>query len=462
MYRLSGYNIYLEMKNQKYLLVQGMYGSFDVVDETIYSLLIFCRDENNGIVNEDKFDDDTLKSLKKRGYITELSQEEEHEKFKKISKIISEKKNNDLSLTIIPTYNCNFRCEYCFEKKIQEHGAKILGCTMTPDIVDAVFDYIDKIKNEGKNIHDICFFGGEPFLKNNYEIVEYVCQKAAERDIPLSCITNGFDFENYVDLVKNHNFTSVQITVDGVGEAHDKRRFLAGGKGSFDKIAANIDLALKNGIKIMLRTNVNRKNVSEIKKLITYYCEKGWVNYSNFNYYFKATHKCYEVLENQYSDLELMGAIITACREKGIKYERKHLNSQYYLISDSIRNTITKHTFASINNVYCRAGSNMIVVDPFNNIYACWDSAGEEQKIIGKIDDDTGEFVFNDNYKKWSERNVGNIDKCSKCPYAFFCGGGCAAHANLINGSILSEFCDEFQGIFDNVAVDVCSEFANQ
>ncbi|WP_028520896.1 radical SAM/SPASM domain-containing protein [Ruminococcus flavefaciens] len=461
MYRLSSYNIYLAMKKGKFLLVQGMYGSFDVVDKAIYDSIIFCRDENNGAIIEERFDENVLVSLKKRGYITCLDQEEEHTKFKKISDIISTKKNNDLSLTIIPTYNCNFRCEYCFEKKIQDMGAKVLGSTMTPEIVDAVFRYVDKIKAEGRNLHDICFFGGEPFLKNNYKIVEYVCEKAAERDIRLSCITNGYDLEHYIELIKNNNFSSVQITLDGVGEAHDQRRFLAGGKGSFDKITENVELALKNGINIFLRTNVNKKNVSEIKKLIAYYCEKGWINYSNFNYYFKATHKCYELLENQYSDLELMGEIISACAENNIEFDRKHLNSQYFLISDSIRNMIKEHTFAAINNVYCRAGFNMFVVDPFKNIYACWDSAGEEHKIIGTIDTENAEFVFNDNYKRWSERNVGNIEKCSRCTYAFFCGGGCAAHANIVNGSIFTGLCDEFQEIFNKVAVDVCSEFVD-
>ncbi len=461
MNRLSHYNIYLEMKNGEGLLIQGMYGSFDVVEPDIYAALRRIREEQSGMVRDGRFPEDILAAMKRRGYITELDPDAEVEQFKKICGIISGKRKKGIELTIIPTYNCNFRCEYCFEGPLQERGGSMLAPVMSEELVDATFAALDKYIAAGYTSEALALFGGEPLLRKNYGIVRSICEKAAERKLKISCVTNGYDLDRYLELIKEFGFDGLQITIDGVGEGHNRRRFLAGGQGTFEKISENVGLALENGVNIVLRTNVNRKNLDEIKKLAEYYTKKGWTNYENFRFYFKSTHKCYELVENQYSDIELLGELGSVCAELGLGDSGEFVSSSYFGLKKMLRKMLKGKSFAPVSTTYCGSTNGMLVVDPFANLYPCWDIVGRDKLAVGKVDVANGEFVFNDQYDAWKNRTVEKIERCSRCPYALFCGGGCPAFARVEGGSIYSAYCDDFQRIFDGVAVEVCEEFLN-
>lgn len=72
MERVSNYNIYLNLKKNenKYLLIQGYRGSFDVVDDFVAEKLIKAEKDSSFL---SEFDKDVYDVLKKRGYITEKS-----------------------------------------------------------------------------------------------------------------------------------------------------------------------------------------------------------------------------------------------------------------------------------------------------------------------------------------------------------------------------------------------------
>ncbi|MDD5922535.1 MAG: radical SAM protein [Eubacteriales bacterium] len=118
---------------------------------------------------------------------------------------------------------------------------------MSEDVIDSVFSQLKKYIDEGRRIDSLYLFGGEPLLRTNRKIVEYICSNARKLGIPISCISNGYDLDEYIDLILDYNFQTVQITIDGTKETHDSRRFLTGGQGTFDRILKNVDLALKKG-----------------------------------------------------------------------------------------------------------------------------------------------------------------------------------------------------------------------
>ncbi len=72
MERVSNYNIYLNLKKNenKYLLIQGYRGFFDVVDDFVAEKLIKAEKDSSFL---SEFDKDVYDVLKKRGYITEKS-----------------------------------------------------------------------------------------------------------------------------------------------------------------------------------------------------------------------------------------------------------------------------------------------------------------------------------------------------------------------------------------------------
>jgi len=455
MYRVSKYNIYLKMKKTpgKSLLIQGNRGSFDSVDDSIAEILEKGEKDSSVL---DSISSENVEILSKRGYITELSEEEEYEFVKKVSHTLNNISRKNISITIMPTYNCNFRCEYCFEQNLLSKGNEWLSGKMTTELVDAIFEQLKKYKNNGLKVGSVYLFGGEPLLRTNKDIVAYICERCQEQEIPISCISNGYDLDEYIDLINKYKFQSIQITVDGIKEEHDKRRFLVGGQGSYDKIKANISLALENGINIVLRTNVNKKNTQAIQALLDEYKKEGWIGKENFHYYFKATLRCYEKMENSLSDVELMGQLVEYFGEDESRFQ---FNSIYKGLAERINYMFQNNSFAPMRSGYCGANTGMYTVDPYGDIYPCWDVLAQEECRIGKVDIEKGEFILNDTHKDWKERTVDRIDDCKKCKYMLFCGGGCSAQAIVMNNDMNKVFCDDFERIFDEVVVEVCEKF---
>lgn len=458
MMRVSKYNIYLKMRKnpENYLLVQGYRGSFDVVEEKIAKILEKGEKERKFL---DKLDEETRKILLKRGYITELDEKEEYHLLEKISKTLNTICRKNICITIMPTYNCNFRCEYCFEQNLLEKGKEWLNGKMKKETVDAIFVQLRKYKEDGNKIGSVYLFGGEPLLRTNKDIVQYICEKCKEQEIPINCISNGYDLNEYIDLVKEFKFARIQITVDGIGAEHNKRRFLAGGQGTYDQIMNNIGIALDNGINIIVRTNVNKKNLESIRTLMNEYKQRGWTEKENFHYYFKSTLRCYEQLGTALSDVELMRKLEDEFGEGSEKFQ---FNSIYQGLSNSLGEMLQKKSIAPLRSGYCGANTGMYTIDPYGDIYPCWDVLSEEECKIGKVDVVHGEFILNDNHDKWKCRTVDKLSDCHNCRYMLFCGGGCCAQAKVINSDINKVFCDDFTQIFDEVAVDIVEKALEQ
>jgi uncharacterized protein len=326
---------------------------------------------------------------------------------------------------------------------------------MDTTLVDAVFVQIEKFRVEGKRPSSIYLFGGEPLLTSNKDVITRICLKAKEADIPIFCISNGYNLDSYVDLIVEYEFKLVQITLDGIASEHDSRRFLSGGQGSYDHIVTNVDLALKKGVNIVLRTNVNKKNISAIAELIKLYEDKKWTKFPNFRYYFKSTLKCFEETGNAYSDIELMGQLSKIYGDNISKFA---FNSIYSTLAFKLSEMIKSNKFAPLHASYCGANAGMLTIDPYGDIYPCWDILAEERYKIGFVNVEHGKFEFFPTANDWWDRQVCNISECSKCKYLLFCGGGCAAQANAVSGSLYAAFCDDYKLLFDEVAVDVAEK----
>src|SRR5262249_14339785 len=74
----------------------------------------------------------------------------------------------------------------------------------------------------------------------------------------------------------------IQITLDGTAPLHDRRRVGPGFPKTFAVIADNIEMALRKGVHISLRMNVDATNAAEMASLSEYCQRRGWHDYPNF------------------------------------------------------------------------------------------------------------------------------------------------------------------------------------
>ena len=151
------------------------------------------------------------------------------------------------------------------------HLLRMMTTTMADRIVDALpqFELRHGIGAETVSTRPFTFFGGEPLLARTRPIVEYFIGKAlAAGPASFGAVTNGTELAAFEQLLGPGKIDSLQITLDGPPSRHDARRIHADGSGSFEAIARNITLALELGVRVAVRTNVDRANIGDLPELL--------------------------------------------------------------------------------------------------------------------------------------------------------------------------------------------------
>lgn len=448
MIKLSNYEIVMPLDDSWFLLVNGLYCAFDVVDQ-----------KEGKTLAEGKFESlpvEERKRLLARGHLTE-SPEAEIEDLKLMAgyyrKYYAE---SELDLLILPTYDCNFRCPYCFERHRLSRGEEWLSRTMSKEMVDAIFNAVEREKERGVKARSCQLYGGEPFLEKNKELVRYIVQKASDAGMTLSAVTNGYSLECFSDLLDKYPFESMQITLDGVKEDNDRLRVYTGGGGSFEKILENTCLAVSKGIKVSIRINTGLSNLERVHLLKKVFENRGLTNSPGFNYYFAPTKgESQSDTNSTLSCREIVEALIQNGFEK--KEAMEHV-SHYGTYMRGIRKLIDKQEYFRPVDSHCGAEKMMYLIDPEGSIYTCWDFAAVENMRVGRVDMENDKFAYNFTLLQWNLRNVLKMPECMKCPYVFVCKGGCAACAYRETGNISKPYCGEIKEIFYESATEICRE----
>jgi radical SAM protein with 4Fe4S-binding SPASM domain len=149
---------------------------------------------------------------------------------------------------------CNLRCAHCRNEVHQ----KLPGELTTPE-AKALIDSIAR----DFSIEWISMGGGEPLLRENlFEIVEH----AREREIQVVLNSNGYfiDREN-ARKIRESGVVSVQISIDGLEETHDRFR---GKRGAFQRALEAIENLQEVGVRTTVRSTLTRETVADIPPLI--------------------------------------------------------------------------------------------------------------------------------------------------------------------------------------------------
>jgi len=190
---------------------------------------------------------------------------------KKYLDFIESREKDEVQIFFVPWYLCNFDCSYCYQSGY-ENEIKF------PDkgIVDAFFNYIKNEFKERKKY--ITLFGGEPLLTGakQKELLKYFFEKLNENNLEVAIVTNGYNLEEFIPELQKVKVREIQVTLDGIKEIHDKRRYLKGGNSTFNKIVNGIDSALENNFTINLRVVIDKENIQNLFELAQFSIEKGW------------------------------------------------------------------------------------------------------------------------------------------------------------------------------------------
>jgi uncharacterized protein len=197
--------------------------------------------------------------------------------------------NRLLSLTILPTENCNFRCTYCYED--------FAVGRMKKEVVDGIKSLLMK-RCQQLDLVSIEWFGGEPLVAKDIvlDISQFMMAMtfASPRlRYSSSMTTNAYllNLETATNL-SNAGVRSYQISLDGPKDIHDRSRLRADGASTFDRIWTNL-LAIRDSslpVKITLRIHVAVDTWTSMSPLITD-IKREFLPDPRFSFFFKAIER---------------------------------------------------------------------------------------------------------------------------------------------------------------------------
>ena len=452
-YRDSSYLIDVPLdatEGTKHMIIHGYTGAMDIVDGNIARFL----DGHKRFTEDDfVFSENTFNLLLKRGYITEKTAPQERELACRLAELLHKNaKRQAKSFVFMVTYDCNFRCPYCYEAGISGNGRHWTKKTFTKGLVDRAYAAMEEIYPDyKKGYNNITLYGGEPLLKENVEIVTYIVKKGHELGYVFDAVTNGHDLDSYTEILSSGAMRHLQITLDGTREMHDSRRYHYQTHKSFDKIMSNIRLALDNGVKVGIRFNADANNFGEIKKLKEIFSQAG---------YFESKLLSFNtaMLNDENKDASRGDIHYVSREEFNRMYSKSGLDvsHQDYGLYSKIMTAIKNRNSIRFHSVFCGVQSGSYILDPYGDIYTCWETVGKPEYVIGKY---SPEVKWNDSIKNWQDRNTGNTPKCSCCKYSLLCGGGCLAKALKFGGDFKASYCDGYGDIV-NLSVNRAYENA--
>ena len=209
--------------------------------------------------------------LKKAGFIIDENFNElEYIKYQNKRRIYA---NSDYHITINPTLDCNLRCWYCSTELAE---AKHSG-VMSPELVNSVKAHLKHVIEVQKaaSLH-LDWFGGEPAMYFE-EVIEpisaYANELTSKNNVKFTqhITTNATLLnEERIRRMKELNFTSFQIPIDGNEKRHNEIKKSSDLKSTYKLVVDNVNLIadIIPKVYIILRINYDKQTLKHIDDIL--------------------------------------------------------------------------------------------------------------------------------------------------------------------------------------------------
>lgn len=348
-----------------------------------------------------------LKSCLDDGYVV-TSQEDEMAILR--TRNLTGRTQNELLISIMPTFKCNFDCGYCFEKNCIE---VVKRPSMGQRVEESVIRYIAKQAPKKSSI-SVDWYGGEPLmrfpqLRRMNDAIAKICHDCGT-DYTVSVTTNGYLLSRQVvEYLRNFQVSHLQITLDGPPETHDSSRPLLTGGPTFERIVTNISRAVDAGIPVVVRVNVWRPNVNEVGRLYDILGSRGLKNRVTILLKAVLSSPLNPCDEECFSPEEAGQNIMAIYKEAALKG---------WVVVPYV-DTLQGHQFCIVDSV------GQIIVGPDGTLYKC----GEQftpQEQVGHLTTDGELGLDGPRWSRWVSKDPFIFPECQNCNILPICMGGCS------------------------------------
>jgi sulfatase maturation enzyme AslB (radical SAM superfamily) len=172
-------------------------------------------------------------------------------------------------VTAVLPGGCPLKCSFCFVDLREERN---LEFNLTSEHLPAL---MKEIRREGK-LGGGAIVGDEPLQDHVWPYTKAFLDYTDEANVPSALITNGYNLEQYADRLKSYRQLKVMVSLDGVGDDHDRIRSTAG---SFARLDAGLTRLMawrgSSTVEVKLATTLMPRNAGKIRNIIEYAARKG-------------------------------------------------------------------------------------------------------------------------------------------------------------------------------------------
>ncbi len=350
---------------------------------------------------------------------------------------------DSLSLELLITQECNFRCSYCAANATPIHSI------MPFDIARIAIYNAFKLPYSFIAIE---ISGGEPLLHFPLvrKIVNFILALSTitEKEVMISIVADAaLITQEILEFFKGKN-VKIIIRLDGPVSINYLSRPAVKGRDYFDIIMDSIALLHKYDIEFGCIITLNRHYAAYDEEMITF-LEDLRSSMVKIEY-------CTCVGKNNIAPqsdlyLDFMKRACDSIIMNGRKIIEFHLNQL-------LNRLITRYRDYRCMRINCNAGKSYFVVNPAGDVFPCalTTSLGEfkiENLLENRVNPFTKYIAFIESY---NSRRMSNIQKCHHCCWRNHCISNCTL-MNYRDGLVMSEFqqadpkCTFYSGIFQHV-----------
>lgn len=167
---------------------------------------------------------------------------------------------------------CNLCCKHCYSISADTDFPGELNTTQ-------IFQVLEDLKKF--NVPALILSGGEPLLRPD---IYMIAARAKSLGFYIGLSTNGTLIdESNIQQVADAQFDYLGISIDGIGETHDKFRQMPG---AFDKSMHAIELCQQHAIKVGLRFTITQDNADQLLQIMhlvdQYNIDKFYLSHLNY------------------------------------------------------------------------------------------------------------------------------------------------------------------------------------
>ena len=421
-YQSNGYNIVLDINS----------GCIHLVDLVTYEVLPFMEAGLSEQETVDRLKDqypeaDIRTSVSECGKLKEQGMLFTRDVYENIIEEFTENRQTVVkALCLHIAHDCNLACRYCFAEEGEYHGRRAL---MSFEVGKKALDFLIANSGSRKNL-EVDFFGGEPLM--NWQVVKDLVaygreqEKLHNKKFRFTLTTNGVLLNDEVMEFCNKEMGNVVLSVDGRKEVHDYMRPFRKGAGSYDLIIPKFQkfAESRNQDKYYVRGTFTHHNL-DFSKDVLHLADLGFKQISVEPVVAADTEE-YAIREE---DIPQIKEEYDALAKEMIAREKagKGFNFFHFMIDLTGGPCVYKRLSG------CGSGTEYLAVTPWGDFYPCHQFVGEEQFLMGNVDEGITRPEIRDQFGKC---NVYTKEACKDCFARFYCSGGCMANSYKFNHSI--------------------------